>query len=560
MCRTTPRPRQARLRWGLLEPMAWCALALAATTVQLPQERLPRLDNDSFQYLSAANYLRSTQRMATSLVYFETERSHATIPAPLTSFPPGYPLAIALVSTLGFGYEKAALTISIGSFVVSAAGLWCLMRILEPSLWAARAAMVCWLTNSQALVFSVAAMSESLFTVFGLAILLFLVNAEQKSANNTNRISWIGAAVMAGASYWVRYAGVLWVLTYVTLLLIQTFGGRYSKTSARRSAIVAGTVLLSFLLPLMVRNVMLVGNWKGGNNLPAAMPISELVLVTPRIWLHLLLGNGTLSQLWFPIGLISTGLVGLIGTCLASIRCAPARLPALLRQAPSWRPSVTKRETILAAFLIYSIGIAAIAFRSTTEYSTRMYIPVLPHLIALLVCGVALLIRRLPAGNYSRPVSLVMILCLLLASTMGNFASGRVLQPDLYERTQQALLRPDDAGHSIKYLLDQELKPGEVIAATNGQAAGYVLQRPTVSLSLRRYSFMTWDEPALHADLARFGATHLLVFRDARFDPVLQESRFLVTLADGQVPSWLRLIGSNRSVYVYRVRLSTFTD
>ena len=56
--------------------------------------------------------------------------------------------------------------------------------------------------------------------------------------------------------------------------------------------------------------------------------------------------------------------------------------------------------------------------------------------------------------------------------------------------------------------------------------------------------------------MARYQAAHLLIFRNAELDPVVDESRFLQGLAVGQSPPWLGLAGFNRDTYVYRVEIS----
>jgi Dolichyl-phosphate-mannose-protein mannosyltransferase len=455
---------------------------------------------------------------------------------------------------MGFNYETAALIVSLASFVLVTAGLWHLMRVLDPTRWAARAAVLCWLINSYALSTSVAAVSEPLFTVFSLATLLFLVNADEKYASTHNGMYWVGSAVMAGASYWVRYAGILWGLTCVTLLVVQIAARGKRDIPLRRSAILAVTallVLLVFFAPVIIRNVTLIGNWRGGNTVPGATPVPELVIATPRILHHLLFGDGTSSQLRVPMLLVSIGLVGMVGACLVWLRAT-----APFQQVLSWRPPLTKAGIVLAAFLIYSFGIAAIAARSVISYSPRMYTPVLPHLIALITCGVAFLIRRLPAGNYSRSVSIAMVVCLLSGYGIANVISRTSVGPDAYEKTEKALLEPDETGRPLKQRIEQELTRGEVIAATNGQAAGYVLQHPTISLVGQPYSRMNWTASTVRAELIRFGANHLLVFRDAALDPVIQESPFLGELATGKAPAWLPLACLNRDVYVYRVDTS----
>jgi hypothetical protein len=390
-----------------------------------------------------------------------------------------------------------------------------------------------------------------MFTAFGLASLLFLVHTGEKGTHNT--VCWVGSATMAGASYWVRYAGVLWVGACFALLLAQLAAGGSKRRASLRPAIFAGVLLLLFVMPLMVRNMLLVGDWRGGNNTPATMPIHRFVAATPRILDHLIIGDGTTAQLWFPMVLLAMGLIGL---CVTAIRASAAKPTAPIRETPSQISPVPNWGIVLAALLIYGFGIAAVALRSVISYSPRMYFPVLPHLIALVVCGVAFLVRRVPAGAYSRTAGVALVLCSLLGYTMGNVISRIPLGPDMYQKTDIALLGPDETGRSLKELLDQQLKPGEVIAATNGQAAGYVLKHPTLSLGGRPYTLLTWNARELGTQLARYGATYLLVFRNAELDSVVDDSPFLKGLAAGQSPPWLRLAGFNRDTYVYRVRIS----
>jgi hypothetical protein len=529
--------------------------------VQLPPHKpMPRLENDSFQYLSAASQLRSTHRMATSLVYFDVERSHGTIPAPLTWFPPGYPLAIAAASTVGLSYEASSLSISIACFVVVTAGIWRLVRMLDPSRWVARVAVFCWLTNSYALKFSVSALSESMFTALSLAALLFLVHTGRKGAHNSG--CWVGSATMAGASYWVRYAGVLWVGACFALLVSQLAAGVSKRRASLGSAIIAGVLLLLSVMPLMVRNMLLVGDWRGGNNTPSAMPIHNFVAGTPRILYHLIVGDGTTSQLWFPIALLVIGLIGLCVTATPAGFSGTENPGGAIREPFSQSSPRPNWGLVLAALLIYGAGISAIALRSVIAYSPRMYLPVLPHLLTLVVCGVASLARRAPKGAYSRTAVVALALGSLLGYAMCNVISSArmALEPDAYQKTNLALVGPDETGRSLNELLDQELKPGEVIAATNGQAAGYVLRHPTLSLAGRPYTLVTWNAPQLRAQLARYGAAHLLVFRNPELDSVVDQSPFLQGLAAGQSPPWLQPAGFNRDLYVYRVRISPLDE
>jgi hypothetical protein len=540
-----------RPRWRFPESAVWCAAALVLAGLQLPLQRSPCLSDDSFQYLSVAKLLRSTHQLATPLVHFDTERSHGTIPAPLTWFPPGYPAAIALVSTTGLSCEHAALLISIASFVLVTGGLWRLTRALNPSRWVARAAVLGWLANSHALQYSVSACSELLFTVLGLGSVLFLVQADETGdGERRNGLRRLGSAILAGASYWVRYAGILWALSCLALLWAQFAAARSKRRATLPFAIAASTSVLLLLAPVMIRNVILVGDWRGGNNTPASMSISVFVRESIKLAYHLILGSASVRQLWLPTALMS---IGLLGLCVTTFRAWGATHVPPVRRAPG------ALVPVLGTAAIYIAGIAMIAMHSVISYAPRMFVPVLPHLLALGACGIATLARRIPARIQPRTYP-AMLACVLLGYVSGNVISRISLGPDQYAKTQRALLAPDEAGRSIRRLLDEELKPGDVIAATNGQAAGYILNHPALSLVGRPYGTVAWNAPELRAALTRYGAAWLLVFRDAELDPVVGESPLLAGLAAGRGPPWLDLAGSNGRVYVYKVRLPGTPD
>jgi len=540
-----PFPKvSGRNRRPWLEPVAWCLLALGAALAQIPSGGAPHIYLDSCQYLSAAGHLRSTHRMETSLVHFDTERSHGTIPAPLTWFPPGYPAAIALVSLAGGGIERAALGISMAAFALVAGLLWSLMRALDAPGWAARAAVLCWLANSNARTYSVAAMSESLFTLAGLASILFLVALASKSDGVGTGVCRIGAMALAGLSYWVRYAGILWVAACLTIVWAD-FRRRKKGERFGGTAVAATGVAVVSIAPLAIRNTMLVGDWRGGNNTPFSISPVRLAINGIRAFIHTVLGNGTARQL---VPAAAIAFVGIVGICVVALMRPPKSPSAVLearRPTEGW-------WVLLAASSIYLGGIAAIAFRSVISYDSRMYLPVLPQLIALCVTGVDLAIRRVPQNGWLRSAGPGIAVCLLLGYCVANGLSGVRRRADGLQETQRALMEADATGLSVERRLGRELEPGEAIAATNGQMAGYILRRRTLSLVGLPYGRMPWNEHTLRTEMSRFGTRYLLVFRDAALDPVVQQSQLLAALGDGRATPWLRLVSSTRDLCLYR--------
>ena len=92
---------------GRREIAVWCLAAVALLFGRLAISDGPSFVNDSYQYISVAGNFRDGRFAETSIVHFDTERSAGRIPAPLTTFPPGYPLAIAALP--GLGAERAGL-------------------------------------------------------------------------------------------------------------------------------------------------------------------------------------------------------------------------------------------------------------------------------------------------------------------------------------------------------------------------------------------------------------------------------------------------------------------
>ena len=78
---------------GKLEPCLW-VLVMAALGLFSVHSAGVRIYNDSYQYLSVAEVIRTQGKIATSIVFFDTERARGILPAPETTAPPGYPVAI----------------------------------------------------------------------------------------------------------------------------------------------------------------------------------------------------------------------------------------------------------------------------------------------------------------------------------------------------------------------------------------------------------------------------------------------------------------------------------
>ena len=77
-------------RLGGREIALWSLLALLQFVVCFLVSGQARLGNDGYQYLSIVDNLSAGRGIATDIPYFDVERRHGVIPAPLTTFAPGF--------------------------------------------------------------------------------------------------------------------------------------------------------------------------------------------------------------------------------------------------------------------------------------------------------------------------------------------------------------------------------------------------------------------------------------------------------------------------------------
>jgi hypothetical protein len=519
-------------------------MAVAVTQLSVQQWR-PRMLDDSFQYLTAATSIRNHGSFATSLIHFETERAHGVIPAPVTWFPPGYSLAISI---LPLSEETAASVISILGYVVMAGCIWRVMGLLKLSIWTKRAATLCWIANSTAITHGVSALSESLFSLFGLSSVMLLIRATEERRKAQSILIWTGAALLAGASYWIRYAGVFFIAIFVVTCLA-TLALRRQKgiAPAGGSTLWPAFGAACVPIPLMTRNFQLIGDWKGGNNTPISREIQEILFGTPQIIHHLMLGDASLPRLGPLVLLIGGSLAGL---ALLAFFCRQKR------SSLSDFLSVPERGwgLLVLTLVIYLAGVGGIALRAPIAWETRMISPALPFLICAVTGCTAYLVNSLPARSFARSFGLMLAGMALLGYCAANLISHKTASIDSYRRSEALLAEPEQrTKQPLVEFLKQELQKNEVIASANGQATGYILDHPTLSLVGPPYTLRPWDEQMLRSQVLRFQARHLLLFRT---EPIVTETAFLRSLVEGNTPKWLKLVASTANARVYSVDLS----
>src|SRR5215469_5522610 len=218
-----PMDKPHYLPLGAAEIVLWCLLYVMVLGGFLYHAGGPGLSDDSFQYLSEAANIRDGHGLTTSIVHFDTERSQGRLPAPLTTFPPGYSLAIATISRTGVARETVALLLSAASLILLVPLLTYAAALLNLSAMATRIALVLVLGSLSAGLYATAVATESLFTALSLSALVCLLGYEQGRVGTSAAVA---GNLLVGCAFWVRYAGLFLFIATGAYLAWQPFRAR----------------------------------------------------------------------------------------------------------------------------------------------------------------------------------------------------------------------------------------------------------------------------------------------------------------------------------------------
>lgn len=519
----------------------WCVAVAIAIGLYAYRMGGPGLENDSYQYISAAENFGQAPAARTSIVYFDVERSHGVVPAPLTTFPAGYPLIMSAVAVLGIAPAFAGLVVSL----VAACGVVVLVargaRWLRLGSWTTRTLLLLLLTSSTFVIGAGYVLTEPLFTAVTLAALLFLIRAQTPSLSERSYLMWLMLAQLSIASaYWIRYAGLFLFAGTAAYLALRALRERSRRAWLGLASVALSAVLIGIGF---ARNYLLVGSWKGGNTKSVH---NDLVPVLNDFFLsiyHVFLGEaapaaGVPELLWV---LVAAGMITLYVGVLYRNRSA------ILRDCG---------VHIIAAFLLFYVaGMIYLGMESVISFGTRMFKPLLP---VLLLFG-AILYRSTAARDGGRNASRLGLAALFAVSVAGYMAinlRSYLAPPELprHSLIRAQLDAPLDDGRSLIDWIDRNLAMDRPLFATDGQATGYLLKRKVVALTSAEYSDQAWTADAVRAAMKRFDATHLIIYYGLSDQTsVIRQSPFLQELARGTLPDWLRIVADNRQVRVLAV-------
>lgn len=527
----TVNPRARTNRTIIAECLLWF-LAFLLTAGFCAWKFAPSYTNDSYQYLSEAGNIIHGEGLQTSIIFYDVERRHARVPAPLTTFPPGYALVISLFGKLGIDLVSASVAISLLSCGAAFLIVMALGAELNLDWIAIRVALAMVLFNSAYLQYSIAVMSEGLFTAALCAAIFFYVRSilrdQPKSAD------WWIAGMFLATIVWIRYAG-MFIVAGVGLYMAMAYVIRLRRF---------WPALLSLVLPvgstaaLLIHNVQAASDWRGGSG--AAVRVTPHPLIdflknlVPLIY-HSLFGNNVAVH----FGVVEIGF-GLAAALLAALALTAAVRGETPRFGPKGRALVFLGIVLViyTALLVYNVLTTAIF------YSSRYYMPLLP--VFAVAIGIVLdwLLRATERARNLRRAAVAAVIVLGLGYADLNLKDLNAFQPNYtYDGIAKIMNEPTRQGDSLRRWIDLHVAPDAVVFASSGQATGFEWGRKTVSLAEAPFSSQPWTEQNVHSLMLQYHASYLVVYRDitaARLDAEeISQSPFLGNLSADRNPAWL---------------------
>lgn len=530
-------------RLNTAETLLWCSLALAVVFLNLAPGHEPWFAQDTYQYLSVAHNLASTGHADTSIVHFDMERRHGTVPAPATTFPPGYPVLIAGLSRLGIPDDRAASAIAILSFIGVIPLLVSLCVSVDLGKTATRAVLLLWVLNAEATGASASLVTETPFTFFSIAALALL-------ASSSRPLSLYAGMAAAGLSYHIRYAGLFLVLAVAVLAALRVVIGRRAKTGAANVHLATSTALmLAIVAAGFARNSLLTGNWRGGNEKKVFNGLGATVKTLVTSVYHVLFGSNPPSH--FKIFAILAGISVLLmaATVLKSRLVLPPSITAA---------AVTSPLSLLILYAgVYTAAITYAGLTTVISFGARMFVPLVPVLL-ILICRALQDLLEHQSDPLLKRVAVLSCVLLFIAYGGENVASERESHAPsphtvVAKRLAVPLSTPPSANSSMREWIVAHIPPREPLMAADGQATAYVLHHSTISVLGRWFSGKQWDAGYVHSLLRQFGSSHILVYTGAGGDEPDEEKDwpFFESLLHATPPAWLKMEAQSRDAKLF---------
>jgi len=385
--------------------------------------------------------------------------------------------------------------------------------------------MIAFVANTVNLGFGTAVLTEPLFTVVATAGVVTLILIERVAFSRRSAIAWaVIAYTLVGASFWIRYASLFLIVAVLSYTLLQFL---LQRNRMRTICLFSGVIPIQLAGVLMLRNVAATGTWKGGGTeMTVHNPVGRVAANYVRAQFHLVLGeHPVVFGVWECLLLVGGLVIAVL--FVAGFRKSVRRKP----DGPA----------LLVAFCItiYTAGLVYAGWTTVISFGIRMFVPLFPLYLLALGTGLSWLMSQRSSGVHSALLK-AGILVMVAGYVGSNARDLRLpLASSEYKTLAQQYAKPAENGRPLLEWINSNIGPRETIAASEGQATGYLLRRPMLSLIDPTYSPVHWDCNEVKKQMERFGARYLILYKSLSTfaqDRLFQDSHFLSS-ATSQHPS-----------------------
>lgn len=515
-----------------------------------------RFSNDTAQYMSVADNLLDSGRLATTIVMYEVQHKQG-MPAAQTVWPPGYPAFIALAAK-ALGVDPAV-AIEILNALCHALGvlmLFATLRRVGASGWVAALVAATWAVYFVPINLAVAGTSEAIYVLFVVSMAYALARGLGPPLNS----GWLVAAGVALAlAYSIRYQA----LAYGPALGLAVLVAARRQGRSWVNAFVQGTICVApfavTFLAVSGRNIQLAGTISG-LWMPdrAAGPAGEALrgLAQAAGYLAWPLAGGVKQALSESLGLallVVAALVLILFGVATAVRSALSRRAARdeAREARLGVAILTVGGVVVTLGLLLHL----ILHTSAAAIEARYFGVLIPAVMIAVGCVLA---QADASGDGSRPAprwphaAFICGLALFGLVTLSQW-SNRLALPSQAEEIRRILEGTNVGNETLAARVRREASIASPVLSNQSQLAYHVIRKPMLGVPIRRLSIAPEWKPEDIRELARrFGTRYVLVFRAATAGGEGPTNDFLVMM-DKAKPAWLTPVYEDDKVALLRI-------
>jgi 4-amino-4-deoxy-L-arabinose transferase-like glycosyltransferase len=522
------------------------ALGLAAGQWSLRSGLTP----DSVTYLDPARNLAAGRGLVHYWAYWDPVYETAALPTATTLWPPGYPMLIALLVTLGMDPTVSGRLISLLSFALLPLPVYGLFRYLLPPYRAILGTLVV-VGFFPLFTWATSVATEMPFTLLVSLCLLLTLRARETADWRRAAALWALAGAFAAASFLLRYVGLVCVAGVVV-------GAATSPRLESRARWLPAVVYSSLPGALAVVGVAL-RNWLVMGTLGQPVPTGTIIFWTtlPASLRALAAGvvgsKELLGTPWSLVRFLEVGLLGLLAS-LAAVSFARAFRTA--RRSHDRQPAEVRVSTFVALFFLVCLGLTLVALsRSGDKVLEGRYVVVYLPCVMVLVMGWALRGGFEEGGSGRQVATRAAVLASVLWVGCQAFLTGRS-----HSRATDGYVGSAGASPVVAWI-KANVATGETVLSSRGADLAYWCPNPVLRLPKWPHSAKGVTDWKAVDDLARRAHARYLVHvvgypEDAKYDrqefaflrsmdaPQNSPERFSVRLANAVVYG----VGPTRSV------------